>query len=101
MTKLIELLNQVYSGGFSFQKEVVIPVIRQKTSVTLVVTAKSPTNFSFTHKSTGGSVKFDKGPLITIKEFGIQTTLTGIEITKDTAIFQLSGFPDQTYTFPK
>lgn len=102
MTKLIDLLNLVYNGpGYSFLKEVTLPLLGHH-SVTLIITAKSPAKFSFAPNPNGGLIKFEQnGPKIHVKEFGLETTVTGISFTADKAVFQLSGFPDLSYTFPK
>lgn len=102
MKILIDLLQLVYAGaGYSFTKEITLPILGRH-SVTLIVTAKSPAQFSFTMSAEGGLIKFEKnGPRIHVKEFGLETTVTGISFTAEKAIFQLSGFPDLSYTFPK
>ena len=95
MDDILKILNQIYGKGFTFVKEVEIPVIHRKANLSITITAKGPTKFSFTQNAVGGTLTFDPGIQVHIPKVFIDTTLKSIEldIVKGVATVHCNGCP--------
>lgn len=98
MDLVIQIINSLYGKGYSFNKEFTIPWINRKVNATINITAKSPTKFSFTPNSDGGTLLLDPGVQVNLVQLGIKTTLTRIDITKDVVTIHSTGCPAFHYS---
>jgi hypothetical protein len=99
MEIILAILNQVYSQkGYTFSKEITLPVIRQKLAVDINITAKSATKWTLNYNNSVGSVVFDSGPQIHIARAFITTTVTSIDFNKNEIVIHLTGSPAIHYS---